>query len=174
VLSRLGWDPQRDPSREEVNPILHMGNRNSDALLHPNSQIWDRPTNVSTQALHQEWFSYATAWQLGDPSLYISIAILGIHLLVVVLHSAGTMWNRQGSEAWNSLSEIVALAYVSQPAEDVLKNCGSAIMLQKSLRQRIRVVAVEDQSEHQVRLVPCDYKQPRAKDEVVIIDREYG
>ncbi|KAH7384067.1 hypothetical protein DE146DRAFT_214255 [Phaeosphaeria sp. MPI-PUGE-AT-0046c] len=174
ALSRVGWDPQRDPNSQSVNPLLRMGNRSSDSLLHQNGQVWERPTNVSIQALPQEWFAYATAWQLGDPALYISIGILGTHLFVVVLHSAFVLWKGQWSEAWNYISELIALAYVSEPVDGALKNCGSAIMLQKSLRQRVRVVAEENQGVHQVRLVPCDHKEIRTSDAILVVDREYG
>lgn len=174
ALSRVGWEPQHDPKSQGVNPILRMGNRSSDSLLHQNGEVWRRPTNMSTEALHQEWFAYATAWQLGDPALYVSIGILGTHLLVVFLHSAFVLWKRQWSEAWNSISEVIALAYVSQPADGTMKNCGSSIMLQKTLRQKFRIVAVEEQNLHHVRLVPCDDQEVRASDAVIVIDREYG
>ncbi|KAH8730349.1 hypothetical protein GQ44DRAFT_814220 [Phaeosphaeriaceae sp. PMI808] len=163
AISRLGWDPQRHPTQEDVNPLLRMGNRDNDNLLHEGGQIWQRPNNVSTQALKQEWFVYATAWQLkNDPALYISVVVLGLHFLVVLIHSIVTLWSRQSSESWNSISELIALSYTSSPRPETLNNCGAGIMLQETLRQKVKIVAVEDHRTgvaQKLQLVPCQ-KQP--------------
>ncbi|KAH7092339.1 hypothetical protein FB567DRAFT_588628 [Paraphoma chrysanthemicola] len=174
ALSRLGWDPQRDPFLDQINPILHVGDRDTDALLHDSGQIYERPMNVTTQPLRQEWFVYATAWQLSDSTLYISVAILGAHFIVVVLHSIAVLCTRQSSEALSSVSEIVALAYLSKPASTAFENCGAGIMLQKTLRQRVRVEAIEENGEHNVRLMSCDVLQKRSSDGIVKVDHKYG
>ncbi|KAF2032589.1 hypothetical protein EK21DRAFT_109661 [Setomelanomma holmii] len=174
VLSRVGWNPQRHPSLKEVTPVLHSGNRGSDALLHGSGQVWHRPDNVPTQSLHQDWFVYATAWQLSEPALYISVVPLEFHLLIVVMHSAIVIWSRRGSEAWNSVSELAALAYLSKPEGDQLESCGAGIMLQSSLLKRVRIVAVEEKGKQMVRLVFCEEGQARKKGEEVEMNRDYS
>ncbi|KAH7359708.1 hypothetical protein BKA66DRAFT_574001 [Pyrenochaeta sp. MPI-SDFR-AT-0127] len=182
ALSRIGWDPQRHPTREDVNPILRVGSRDNDHLLHDGGQIWQRPVNISTEALKQEWFNYATAWQLNDPALYISVVVLGIHIAIVVIHSIAVIWSKQTSEAWDSISELLALAYTSSPDGATLKNCGAGIMLQETLSQKVKVIAVEDNGNrgaHRVQLVPCE-SRPNArlssphKSMIAEVNQRYG
>lgn len=183
ALSRIGWYAQINRDHPQgATPILQNGSSENDHLLHNGGQIWQRPSNISTQALKQEWFVYATAWQLSDPAIYISVAVLGIHLLIVLIHCFTTICTKQSSEAWNSISELLALAYTSFPERETLKNCGAGIMLQTTLRQIVKVVAVENHGEggvQKVQLVPCDTQLRRGSLAPVTtapieINREYG
>jgi hypothetical protein len=123
---------------------------------------------MSSQSLHEEWFVHATAWQLNDPVLYISVAILGLHILVVAIHSAVVLWSRQSSEAWNSVSEVVALAWLSKSDNDVLENCGAGIMLKDELKRRVRV---REEDGDTVRLVSCGTGSPERS---VMVGKQYG
>lgn len=87
ALSRVGWHLQKEPGRLRSALILRMGSVSNDNLLHQNGKNWERPTNISTSSLKQEWFNYTTAWQLNDTVLYLSITILALHLTIALLHS---------------------------------------------------------------------------------------
>ncbi|KAJ4318676.1 hypothetical protein N0V94_004293 [Neodidymelliopsis sp. IMI 364377] len=181
ALSRVGWEPQRDSKSENPNPILTVGSSDNDHLLHDGGEIWARPTNVPTVAVKQEWFNYATAWQLNESALYLSVAILAVHLVIVFCHVLFVIWKKQSSESWNSISELIALAYRSQPEQNTLENCGAGIMLSETLGQEVKVVAVEGDSEdgvQKVQLVPCNSHKakPSAREigTAVQADTEYA
>ncbi|KAJ8112855.1 hypothetical protein OPT61_g4882 [Boeremia exigua] len=143
ALSRIGWDPQRNGSTGNLNSLLRKGSANNDQLLHDNAQPYPRPSEdiAPTSALRQEWFNYTTAWQLNESALCISVAILAMHLIIVVIHCIYVLWTAQSSEAWNSIPELIALAYNSRATGDTLENCGAGIMLMKTLGQEVKVVA---------------------------------
>jgi hypothetical protein len=120
--------------------------------------------------VRQEWFVYATAWQLNDPALYVSVVVLGLHLLIVAVHSAFVLWNGLSSESWNSVSEIVALAWLSRTEGDVLENCGAGIMLQSELGKKIRV---REDGRDKVRLVSVGMGMGQGRDKVKV-GKKYG
>jgi hypothetical protein len=76
-----------------------VGSRDNNHLLHDCGEIWARPTNVSTIAMKQEWFDYATAWQLNEFALYLSVAIFAVHLVVVLCHVLFIIWKKQSSKS---------------------------------------------------------------------------
>lgn len=123
--------------------------------------MFSRPTNISTVPLRQEWYNYGTAWQLNDPALYISIAILGVHFAIAVIHTALTVGYKHTSESWDSIAELIALACNSRP-QDALKNCGAGIRLRSTLSQRVKIMAVDEKesgSGENVELVFCDRQE---------------
>jgi hypothetical protein len=108
--------------------------------------------------MRQEWYNYGTAWQLDDPALYLSIFILGLHLVIALVHTGITLWFKNTSESWDSIAELVALAYNSSP-QNALKNCGAGIRLRSTLSQRVKVMAVDKKESgagENVELIFCD------------------
>lgn len=74
----------------------------------------------------------------------ISIALLGLHMLIVFFHCLILIITARTSEAWNSFTDIVALAFNSTPRGDALENCGTSVMLEETLKQKVRVRAVRN------------------------------
>ncbi|KAF1993441.1 hypothetical protein P154DRAFT_589321 [Amniculicola lignicola CBS 123094] len=196
VLSRVGWHLQfTDFDSSDINPILqypyYEGNNGTDKILR-GEPVFTRPTNMSTVALRQEWFSYSTGWRLNESNLWISVTILGVHLLIALTHTVITLITGVSSESWDSITEVLALAYNSVPRGEELKNCGAGIRSKKTLEQQVRIVAVKDgngnegykENKEKVQLVFCEEASGRDKfgenadvdegAESVVVGREYG
>lgn len=168
------------PSKPGVNPLLRIGSSENDKLLQNMGQPWEKPNNISTSTVKMEWFNYATAWQINDSVLYLSIVVLVCHLVISLAHAIYVVfWTKQTSESWDSITELIALAYHSSPGEDTLKNCGAGIMLLNTLRKRVKVVAVGDgdgdETSQRVRLITCDTPPlPNQESRCVEVGKEYG
>ena len=188
AISRIGWAPQHDYKSTGINPLLRIGGHDNQNLLYNGGQIWKRPTNISTCALKQEWFSYTTAWQLNDDILYLSITVLSIHLFIAITHSIIIIYSGHTSESWDSITQLIALAYKTLPSSHTLENCGAGIMLLRTLRQNVKVVAVdegegEDRDRNdraqRVQLISCDEQETdnallTSRVDRVRVGKEYG
>ncbi|KAF2108323.1 hypothetical protein BDV96DRAFT_652891 [Lophiotrema nucula] len=144
VMSRIGWHlqfPSFGSSR--IRPELQAAWKEDDKFLR-GGPIFERPQNIPFTILRQEWFNYGTAWQLNDSSLYISLAILGLHMLIAMIHAAVIVYLGRTSEAWDTISELIALAYSSKPERAILQNCGAGIDHLRTLENNVKVRARRD------------------------------
>lgn len=94
---------------------------------------------------HFATYKYGTAWILKSGGQRISYAIFSIYLVMAIVHTVWVVWHKESSEAWDSANELVALAYKSQPREDVLENCGSGIVHMEPLKKIVRVATSVDE-----------------------------
>lgn len=154
VLSRVGWHLQYSPTDFDIEPLnlsdapdirpeLQIGYNDSNKIM-LGKRIYTDPTNITTISIKQEWFNYATAWRINQSSLWISLAVLGTHLLIAAIHVAIMVIGGVSSESWDNVSELVALAYNSTPHKNgsQLRNCGAGIKLKKTLNKTVEVTAV--------------------------------
>ena len=74
-----------------------------------------------------------------------------VHTIIIVIFA-------RTSNAWDSIHDLVALAFNSAPRGNPLENCGTGVMLGRTLRQRVQVRAVrnDDNIKRKVELVFCD------------------
>ncbi|CAI6316245.1 unnamed protein product [Periconia digitata] len=142
AISRIGWYPQTNPGKEGVNPSLVDESVVDDKLLHQNIRVGNISHDIATQTATIEWFTYATGWQLNDSALYISVTILALHTLIVVVHIIVLFWTRSSFKAWASISDLLALAYLSSPSVGALENCGPGIKLKETLLQKFKIIPV--------------------------------
>ncbi|KAF2106418.1 hypothetical protein BDV96DRAFT_675435 [Lophiotrema nucula] len=166
ALSRIGWHLQLAEFGNSVDfyPSLQQGyvntNKEDNAKIFRNKPIFDRPVDIPYVVQRQEWFSYATAWRLNQSSLYISVSVLGLHLIIAATHTVYNLWTGVTSEAWDSINDLLALAFNSS-SKETLENCGAGIRLRRTLKHRVRVT-VASGGGHQVgssgrlQLVFCD------------------
>lgn len=79
---------------------------------------------------------------------YLSMAVLGTHILMAVVHTIWILVYGQTSASWNSVSELIALSQNSEPAPISLANTGGGIERSKTYAQiaRIRVKCSDKES----------------------------
>lgn len=144
ALSRVGLHRQFAKfDTVKFHPNLTLGWEDNDAFLR-GGPIFERPQNDSYSVLRQRWYTYGTAWQLTGSSSRISIATLGMHMAIALLHCIVMVRTAQTSEAWDSILDMIALAFNSIPRGNPLENCGTGVMLNETLKQRVRVRAVRN------------------------------
>lgn len=139
-----GWNWQsRD--WDEVNSRLIRGT----ATLVPNAQRssgspYDLVVKVKGYGLRAASTAY-----------WLSLAVLFAHLFLVIGHVAYTIYRRRVSSAWSSLTDLVVLSQLSQPAVDELRHCSTGVRTHAVLRKqlRIRTVAGSSAGAEQLQLV---------------------
>lgn len=91
-------------------------------------------------------YRYGTAWILHGTRDYISVAILGTYLVIVVTHIIIVVGRNRTIEGWDSINELLALAWNSVPSarDSALKNCGAGISLLSTLHTQVKVNVADD------------------------------
>lgn len=143
ALSRIGYALQTDrPDTTELRPELRQPRITSDLML--NGGPIYQPPSFPHQSLHYQTYKYGTAWCLSDSARRISIVILLTHMLLALVHFGIVVRRRSSSEAWDSINELIALAYNSSPKEGTLKNCSGGIVLMDTLKKKVKVRTKSD------------------------------
>lgn len=142
AISRIGWYLQKSPNGTDLNALLTAGSTDKDRLLLDNSPIGQLSADDTIQNLKMDWHLYATAWQLNDSALYISVVILSLHIAIVLVHTVALLKIGKAFKAWTSISDLLALAQLSAPSVDEMKNCGAGVALKETLLQSFKVVVV--------------------------------
>jgi hypothetical protein len=85
------------------------------------------------------------------------MALLSIYVILALAHTAVLFWTHKSSTAWESINELIVLAYNSATRPKAFKNCSSGINQRKTLDTRVRIGTrlLEDGS-IQAELVICD------------------
>jgi hypothetical protein len=163
ALARTGWSLSLDYADDSmmINPLLQRGWTASAKLLNGGPIFNPPPPNISYTILTETCYSYGTAWKLHGSAQYISVVILVAHLIIASVHTGIIMINGKTMEAWDSISELVVLAWNSAPTrrDEELRNCASGISRTSTLQNMVKVVAVEEEKgEKKVELVVVDEK----------------
>ncbi len=159
VMSRTGWSHQfkNDQDDWNISPALQEGWTESDRYLN-GGPIFNRPAPsiLPTVVSHVHSYKYGTAWILHDSGQYIAVAVLGIYLLIALIHTFIIAGQGRTIEAWDSINELVVLAWNSVPSakENALKNCSAGIKLTSTLRTKVKVAVAADGET--LELVPVD------------------
>ncbi|KAF2035260.1 hypothetical protein EK21DRAFT_84879 [Setomelanomma holmii] len=113
-------------------------------------------TALYTRAYYQQ-YRFGTAWALVDAGQYISMVLLGIHVVFALAHSVILCWTHRSNTAWESVNELIVLAYNSATRPKVFENCSIGIKNARTLDTKVRIGtrALEDGSV-QAELVVCD------------------
>jgi hypothetical protein len=89
----------------------------------------------------------------------MSIAILGVHIVLAVGHMLILLCTRRSSRAWGTIEELVTLAYNSATRPADFKNCSSGVNNPKTLEKKVRVgTRTLDDGRVQAELVVCGHK----------------
>ncbi len=87
------------------------------------------------------------AYNMRGATMVLSCIVLLSYSILVGVHSAFVLTKRSSSNAWDSVSEVTALAMQSQPTE-VLKNTCAGISSTKVFRNLVRVVRTGADKDH--------------------------
>jgi hypothetical protein len=134
-LSRFGTDkalnmsgPVSDWSLLDYNKrpnfdseLLHGGQ----ALYPPDEQFTTFHLGVTIDGL---------SYQARSITDYLAIIVLLTHILLALTHTAYLIWTRQSSAAWDSIPEVLALAYNSYPTP-ALQNTSAGIRCIETYRK---------------------------------------
>lgn len=159
ALSRTGWSNQfeTDLDDSDILPALQTGWKDSEKYL-DGGPIFQRPdpSLLPTNVSHIYSFKFGTAWTLHDSGQYVSIAILGSYLVIVLVHTFIVVGRGRTMEAWDSINELLALAWNPTPLarQNELKNCGAGIKYMSTLRIKVKVAVAVDSE--RLELVPVD------------------
>jgi hypothetical protein len=103
-----------------------------DLYTHRNS------TNPAVRAYY-EHYSFGLAFAIMDRTRYISTGVLGIHIVLAIGHMLVLLWTRRSSRSWDSMEELVILAYNPATRPGAFKNCSSGVANPKTLDKKARV-----------------------------------
>jgi hypothetical protein len=89
----------------------------------------------------------------------MSIAILGVHIVLAVGHMLILLYTRRLSRAWGTIEELVILAYNSATRPAAFKNCSSGVDNPKTLEKKVRVgTRTLDDGSVQAELIVCGHE----------------
>lgn len=176
AVARTGWHRSlKADDLTVIDPVLQQGSIDNQKILNGDA-LFARPANASYSILNVAWHSYGVGWFLQSPGQYVSVVILSIHMFIAIIHSIILVNRGRSTEAWDSISELLVLAWNSMPTrrDEEFKNCSSGINSIKTLQNKVRVVAVaENGTEKRVELVVVDEKG-NSKDGRVVEKIESG
>jgi hypothetical protein len=163
ALSRIGLIKQLEPNNPTSTTMdraltpYHAYAPVDDTFIGGGKEQYDvrDPSAPFTRAFYQQ-FKYGTTWYFNDMGQYLSLTILCVHLVVAIIHTIVLCWTKRSSEAWDSITELVVLAYRSDARPGVFENCSSGIRESRTLEKEVRIGTkmMEDGSER-AELVVC-------------------
>ena len=165
ALSRVGWSTQMplegDSGNLIIDPLL-LGNANgqtkdprtwpvplqhqwADDWFH-GKKVYQQPNaSIPTIPLQFCIYGQGIGWRAGhDTGTYLVIVVLLLHILTAITYSIYVWYTGRTSDAWDSLTELLALAYTSSPLHGSLEKCGAGIYSWQSLKTAVTVGVLED------------------------------
>lgn len=143
-----------------VDPVLQQRTSSDEQLILNGASIYAVPTNISHDTLTVSWHKYGVGWVLRENGQYLAVAALVSHVVIVLFHMMFTICVHQSMGAWDSLTEILLLAWNSVPTrrDEEFKNCSVGIHGLGPMGQKIRAAIVLEDSD------------PRGRVELVVVD----
>lgn len=87
------------------------------------------------------------AYSSNGATMILSCAVLLAYCVLVGIHSAFVLITRRSSNAWDSVSEVTALAMQSQPTEALINTC-AGINTTRAFSNLVRIVRTGPQKDH--------------------------
>ncbi|KAH7072443.1 hypothetical protein FB567DRAFT_554114 [Paraphoma chrysanthemicola] len=142
ALSRIGLTHQLEPNNPSSTSLRpeFANKRNFDDGFVGGKDLYEQK-NASepyTRAYYEQ-YRFGTAWAFKSAGQYISMAILGLHVILALAHSVVLCWSRRSSKAWASVNELIVLAYNSATRPRPFKNCSSGIERPRTLKTKVRI-----------------------------------
>lgn len=135
--------------------------------------LYDQPTAAQEAKLYPfvlEMYDQGMAYSMEGTPIKLAVAVLAVYCVCAVAHGVYTIISGTSSNSWDSMSEMVALAYNSVPS-DALKNTGAGIESFPTFRCSVNVRVVEEHLE----LVFGETSQMKSGGvRSVVVNREYG
>ncbi|KAF2756693.1 hypothetical protein EJ05DRAFT_73046 [Pseudovirgaria hyperparasitica] len=180
AISRIGLNLQYSHDPATGNPLssiidptlrLPIAGDPPDRILFGGPTFARPPAGFNYTVLHHNWYRYGQAWMLHDYPQYVSAAVLLFTLLLAVLHAGFMLWRAESSDAWDSIAELITLAYNSGRGDndEGISNAGAGITNLSTLNKVAQV--------REVSMQRGEGSDGQRKVELVITDRgvhDYG
>lgn len=93
---------------------------------------------------------------MADRGQYLSVGLLLLHVAIALAHTLVVVGTGRSSASWDSINELVVLAFNSVAGKDAFENCSGGIEYSKTLERKVRVgTRVGDGGFERVELVIC-------------------
>ncbi len=102
-------------------------------------------SKLSKFTVHVDVNGYA--YSMRGATIFLSCAVLVLYCFLAVVHSIFVLTKKTSSNAWDSVSEVTALAMQSQPTE-VLKNTSAGISTTSLFSNLVKVVRTGTNKDH--------------------------
>lgn len=164
ALARIGWAESlkyRD-AYMSINPVLQQHVSSDQQLILNGGPIYAAPTDMSYETVTVHWHTYGVGWLLRENGQYLAAAALASHVVLVFVHVAFTICMRKSMGAWDSITEILLLAWNSVPSrrDEEFKNCSVGVHGLGPMEQKVRAVVVEQDGD------------PKGRVELVVVDND--
>lgn len=104
------------------------------------------PSKMPTVALRFEVWAEGIGWQpVYNFGTILALMVLLSHILAAITYTLFTFYTGETSQTWDTLPELIALAYNSSPLKGGLANCGAGIYKWATLKRTVRIGVIEDQ-----------------------------
>jgi len=94
-----------------------------------------------------EVFAEGWAYNSRGKAAKMSCIVLAVYAILALFHIGFTVWTGMTSQAWDTLSEVIALAMQSRPTE-TLRNTSAGITTATVFTQMVRVVQTGENGDH--------------------------
>jgi len=119
-----------------------------------------------------ESYMWGTAWTLANPVQRGAAALLCTYLLLAIFHTSILLILGRSSEAWDSITELLILAYKSTPNPQVFENCGGGVERAETLRKEVKIgVRTLSTGQEQVELFVCEMNDRVGS---IVVDQAYS
>jgi len=157
ALSRVGLMYQLVYAHDTVlDPLLLSKTLTDDSFI-SGKDIYDKrdPSEPFIQGRFES-YKWGTAWTMAGATQQAAAAILCLHLVFALVHTVVLIYLGRSSEAWDSINEVMLLAYNSIPRPGAFQNCSSGIVHAHTLEKKIRIgTRTQDSGDVQSELVVC-------------------
>ncbi|KAK7530666.1 uncharacterized protein J3D65DRAFT_606927 [Phyllosticta citribraziliensis] len=130
-----------------------------------------RKSNASTYSIsYQSYYDGPAAYSSQGLSVKLSLAVLVSYVaytLAFIIFSIG--FNRTASSAWDSISELTALALLSKPPEKSLKNTRAGIETVELFKRQVHIRVVENDNLE----IVFKEEDPNRKTESIVKNKAY-
>ena len=137
--AHLAYENATSPSVEQqwmfYDPLENYGQRlltGGPALKVP---VTDTP--FTTMRLSQTITGYG--YKASTLTDFLALTVLLAHLLIALAHTILTLYTRDSSAAWDTITEFSVLAQQSEPAKHALHNTCAGIQEWGTLRKKVRI-----------------------------------
>lgn len=140
-----------------LDPALLSNDIADDSFISGKNIYNDRDPSEPYIKGHFKSYMYGTAWSLVHPAQKAAVAILSTHILLALMHTLILFKTKRSSETWDSINELLVLAYNSIPRPGAFEKCSSGIVLAHTLEKKVRIgTRMRDSGDVQAELVVCD------------------
>lgn len=157
-------DPSLRPRRITDDGFLdgksvYISPDSKEPFINVNDELVPSPFDTNTSFVEGKYLSWkrGTAWTLSKNGQQIAVAILSVHVFLVFIHLFVTLASERSTDSWDSIAELLLLAYRTSPQPAAFDNCGGGIVCSATYAQKVRIGSkILKDGSMQAELIICD------------------